>query len=269
LPSILKRFIRPEASPYQFPPAEELVTETTPEVPPKNSNELSSTKTPPPPISSQTPIDYAKLQAEAILENAKQQAQDILERAKVDATTKLEELRAEAQAEGFQTGYSEGVAHALTEAQAQRAAQAVELGSHIKNFLELANQAHNKLLEQSQDELRDLAISIAEKIVRVSLKSSGEVIARMIQGSTEKMKRKEWVHIYVADCDTKTLAQASPHLVSSLAYLSDHVKILPISDDESGTCIIEMPDEIIDASVSTQLSNIKELLMEPKEKSSS
>ena len=33
-----------------------------------------------------------------------------------------------------------------------------------------------------------------------------------------------------------------------------------MADDESGTCIIEMPDEIIDASVSTQLDNIKDIL---------
>ena len=35
------------------------------------------------------------------------------------------------------------------------------------------------------------------------------------------------------------------------------VVAVPVADDESGTCIIEMPDEIIDASASTQLSNIR------------
>ena len=33
-------------------------------------------------------------------------------------------------------------------------------------------------------------------------------------------------------------------------------------EDESGTCILEMPDEIIDASVSTQLQNIRDLVGE-------
>ena len=35
-----------------------------------------------------------------------------------------------------------------------------------------------------------------------------------------------------------------------------------LSDDEAGTCIIEMPDEIIDASASTQLKNIRDLIHE-------
>ena len=33
-----------------------------------------------------------------------------------------------------------------------------------------------------------------------------------------------------------------------------------MADDEAGTCIIEMPDEIIDASAATQLNNIRTML---------
>ena len=35
-----------------------------------------------------------------------------------------------------------------------------------------------------------------------------------------------------------------------------------MSDDESGTCIIEMPDEIVDASAATQLDNLRTILMD-------
>ena len=66
----------------------------------------------------------------------------------------------------------------------------------------------------------------------------------------------------MAGCEARTLAQITPELMSSLASVSDHVKIIPMNDDEPGTCIIEMPDEIIDASASTQLANIRELLSE-------
>ena len=52
----------------------------------------------------------------------------------------------------------------------------------------------------------------------------------------------------------------SPELTAMLAGLSDHIKIIPMADDESGTCIIEMPDEIIDASASTQLNNLRDIL---------
>ena len=88
------------------------------------------------------------------------------------------------------------------------------------------------------------------------------VIAKMIQGATEKLKRREWVRIYIAGCDAQGIAQVTPSLTLSLAALSDHIKLIPMSDEESGTCIIETPDTIIDAGAATQLSNIRSLLSE-------
>ena len=45
-----------------------------------------------------------------------------------------------------------------------------------------------------------------------------------------------------------------------MAFLSENLKIFPFSDEVLGACIIEMPDEIIDASASTQLNNIRDVL---------
>jgi len=52
----------------------------------------------------------------------------------------------------------------------------------------------------------------------------------------------------------------SPQLVTALASISEQVRIIPMADDETGTCIIEMPDEIIDASAATQINNIRSML---------
>ena len=79
---------------------------------------------------------------------------------------------------------------------------------------------------------------------------------------TDKRKRREWVHIYIAECDAKRLSQLPASLSATLSGLSDRVRIIPMGDDESGTCIIETPDEIIDASAATQLNNIRSILMD-------
>jgi flagellar assembly protein FliH len=117
-------------------------------------------------------------------------------------------------------------------------------------------------MDDQVDELRDLALSVAEKVVCISLKSSSEVIARMIQTAIDKKKHKEWVRIYVSECDAKKMTQIPQSLTSALASLSDRVRIIPVADDEPGTCIIEMPDEIIDASASTQLNNLRGMLLD-------
>lgn len=263
MPNILKKFMKPQAELYRFPTAaelaEELPTEDTEEI---GTAGLEEKREESRPSSARTPVDYARLQAEAILEDARRQAEELKAQALEAAEQDLESLREDARREGYQKGYAQGLESAASEVESRREAEATALGAEVKRFLERASLARENMINETRDELRDLAIAVAEKVVRISLKSSGEIIGRMIQGATEKLKRKEWVHIYIAACDTKEMASVTPGLTLALSALSDHVRIVPMADDESGTCIIEMPDEIIDASASVQLSNIRSLLSE-------
>lgn len=222
--------------------------------------EPRASEAPKPLVDPRTPIDYAKLQAEAILADAEAEAQEIRERAQAAIAEELEALRHAAREEGYTQGFAEGMAGAMLEAKVQREEQAVEQAKTVQRFLEGATEARERLLEETVDELKDLTIAIAEKIIRVSLKSSSDIIVRMIQTATEKRKRREWVHIYIAGCDYKGMANVVPELTLSLGHLSDRVRILPLADEEAGTCIVEFPDEIIDASVSTQLSGIRDIV---------
>lgn len=255
--SILKHFIKDSAQLYTFPDAVELqMEEPKPQTEEPKQAEQQDTTGPDP----RTPIDFAKLEAELILKDAEKRADEILEQAREAAKQEAEEIFQQARQRGEEAGYTDGLSRAAREGEEQLAAQAAQLAGEVQRFLERASSSLDELMDQSVHDLRDLAIAIAEKVVRVSLKSSGEVIGRMIRSAIDKRKRREWVQIYIADCDAKRMTQVPAQLSAALAALSSRVRIIPMADDESGTCIIEMPDEIIDASASTQLSNIKNLL---------
>lgn len=280
--NILKGFLSPKAEDYVFPAAENLmmedfsleeelpsdlddlslsVEEDGLDLPPEEEDPLQPA--PSSPEKKETdggPIQYAQLQAELILRQAQEEADALLEQAREQARRECDDIRAGARDEGYRDGYAQGIAKAMDDAARDREEMAARMEKDVKQFLEKASLAREEMLAQTQHELLDLCIAVAEKIVRVSLRSSSEVIIRMIQAATERMKRQEWVHIYISGCDTKGLAQISPALTSSLASLSQHVKVVPMGDDEGGTCIIETPEEIIDASVSTQLSNIRDVM---------
>lgn len=265
MPNIFKHLTRGKAQPYVFPDASELKVEEPkapagkPEEEPGEPEEQPEEKPSPDPSD---PISFAQVQADKILEDAKAQAQQLLEKAKADAQEELEKLRQEAGEEGYQAGYQHGLDQAMKEGALEKEKQAVQLEGEVKDFLEKAGARLDRQMDENVDELRDLAIAIAEKVVCVSLKSSSEVISRMVQAALDKRKRRDWVHIYIAECDAKRMAQVPASLTAALSAISDRVRIIPISDDESGTCVIEMPDEIVDASASTQLNNIKNLLMD-------
>lgn len=272
--NVLKRFIKPKAEPYQFPtdddllepqedtplaasePTEEPTEALEPETPDTAEPEAPSEAKP----NFETVFDYANIQTEAILADARRQAEQIKTSARISVEQELDVLREQARQEGYRDGFSKGMSDAAEQGKKEREQQAQAQEERLAAFLEKASQQQDDLLERSKDDMRDLAIAVAEKIVRVSLRSSGAVIAKMIQGATEKLKRREWVHIYVAGCDAPGLAKVTARLTPALSALSDHIRIVPLTDEEAGTCIVEMPDTIIDASVSTQLSNIKTLL---------
>lgn len=214
----------------------------------------------------QKEIDFARIQARRIMEQAEKDAAQLLEDARQKAEEELAALRADAVAqgrdEGYREGYGEGLQKAKMEGEAQRLSQMEAEVEEVRRFLQQATAAREDMLRSTQQELIDLCLAVAEKVIHVSLKSSTGVIARMIQVATEKLRRREWVHIYVGGYTGKELSSITPELKLSLSGLSEHIKIVPMPEDEVGTLIIEMPDEIIDASASTQVENMRGLLKE-------
>ncbi len=273
MPNIFKAFSRTKAELYQLPDVDELVMEEAPEAEeetlPETEEDFAPIGEEEPPeqapepeeeTEEETPISYAQVQADLIMADARREAEQLLEQARQDAAKEADAVFAQAKESGYQEGYVQGMAQAMTEANQQREKQAAVLEEEVHRFLEKAGALLDNQMDQSVADLRDLALAVAEKVVCVSLKSSADVISRMIQTAIDKRKRKEWVHIYIAECDAKRLTQMPATLSASLTALSDRVRIIPMAEDESGTCIIEMPDEIVDASAATQLGNLRTIL---------
>ncbi len=268
MPNIFKSFLRPSVSNYVFPDAESIPVDEDP------APEEAADPSPSPEEEGAAPhreegeqeqgapaiLEYARIQADEILKDARRQADQLLEQEREKIRQQAEEARAQARDEGYRQGYAEGLQQARVEGSAQLERQLRQDADRLRGVLEKVSAAREDMLEQTREELCELALAAAEKIIHISLRTSREVVVRMIQVATEKLRRREWVHIYVGGCEARELAQLAPELTRTLAGLSDHIKLIPMADDELGTLIIEMPDEIIDASASTQMNNIRDVL---------
>ena len=206
------------------------------------------------------PFAFAKVQAEALMRDARREVEEYREKALREIDRELDAQRQAARAEGYDRGYAAGMADAMTEAKVERERLAAEQVKSVELFLEAAARQRDKLLDDTREELKELALTVAEKVIRVSLQNSGDILQRMVDAATDTHRRCEWAHIYVADCDVRGQANTVPELTAALRHISDRVRVIPMADDESGTCIVELPDVIYDASVSTQLGNIREVL---------
>jgi len=258
---------KPTVEAYQFQEAEELVIEPEPELSPEDDEPETPLEDDPEAVEQlrdTDPLSYAQIQSDLIIKDAERRAEEILRQAEESVAQSLKMIREEVEKVGYEDGYRIGLQRGEEEARKEieraREELADKVNSDIEAFIQKADLALEKQLEDNLDDLRDLALAVAEKVVCVSLKSSSDVICRMIQTAVDKRKRREWAHIYIAECDARRLTSIPASLTTALSELSDRVRIIPMADDEAGTCIIESPDEIIDASASTQLQNIRELL---------
>ncbi len=63
-----------------------------------------------------------------------------------------------------------------------------------------------------------------------------------------------------SDYDYDMMMAADAGVIDELSHLSDNIKFIVMDKEDRGSCIIEMPEEIVDVSVNTQIENIKDIL---------
>ena len=199
-------------------------------------------------------IDPAAIQA--MLEEAEAKARTLVN----DARAQAEYLRRKAYEEGHEEGRKDGIREAYDEQRRILDEEIQELQSNITEVLNSVSIEKEKLLEQYVDDLKKISLTIAEKIVQTSLQSSSDIVKRMIIAATDKITKKQWAKIYITKCGAGVSMEVDTEFLEALSRLSDNIKIVTMDNGEEGTCIIELPDEIIDASVGTQLENIKDIL---------
>lgn len=193
---------------------------------------------------------------EEILEEARSQARQIIS----DARSQAEFLRDQGYQEGQEKGREDGFREAYDEQRRLLDAEIQELKNRISEVIRSVSVEKEKLLEQYVDDLKRISLTVAEKVIQTSLQSSGDIVKRMILAATDKITKKQWAKIYITKCDTAVSMDVDTEFLDKLSKLSENIKIVTMDNGEEGTCIIELPDEIIDASVGTQLENIKDIL---------
>ena len=199
-------------------------------------------------------------QTDEMLRKSVRHAKEILDEARQQAEKLRQEAVEEGRKEGYENGREEGRRQAYEEHETAFRRELDSFKNEIASYVEQMDSAREKVLEDHLEDLKDISLAVAEKIMRVSLKNSSEVIKRMILEATDKLKRTAWVKIYVGREEAGMELRGDRELLTELAKISDNVKIVMMEEAEEGTCIIEMPNEIIDASIATQIENVKDIL---------
>ena len=142
--------------------------------------------------------------------------------------------------------------------------EAAEFRESLLADLESFRKTQDAILDRYLDDLTTLALDVAEKVVTVSLRSSKDVVASMIVNAAESCRNKEWAKVYISNDDKAIAVNLEKELIDALSQISKNVKVVIMDEEPTGTCIIETPDQRIDASADVQMENIRKLIEENK-----
>lgn len=205
-------------------------------------------------------LETKRVEAKELLDTAVSEATLIRQTAEYAADKIKKDAYVEAKAQGHMEGYEEGMKEAQKTIAAAIEKEIFGLKSEVSGIISSVSETKVAIVNNFIDDLRDLAISTAEKVVKVSLESSGEVIKGMILSAVEELQKTKWLKIYISRYDFELLKETDYDLLDALASVSEDVKIVVMEEEPVGTAIVETPQEVIDLSVGSQLNNIKEIV---------
>lgn len=201
----------------------------------------------------QSPVKYANEEVQKLLEETRQECERL-----------KEEARQQGFEEGYASGYDTGLKESKEEFEVRYKEEITEMRTQVKEAILSIDKEKEEMLELYLDDLKNVSVSVAEKVIQVSLKTSDEIIKRMVIAATEKLKKRAWAKIYIGNSKESINIQGDAAFMKELSRLSDNVKVIVMAEEDAGTCIVELPDEIMDISVTTQLENIKDILNNAK-----
>jgi flagellar assembly protein FliH len=202
----------------------------------------------------------AEDEAEKIIAEAREKATELEARAKASYDGQKREARDQGFAQGREEGYNTG------KAEAERLVQRTQV------VLERAQDKRVEILAETEQQIIDLVLLIARKVIKVISESQRQVILSNVVQALKKVKGRGAVIIRVNMADLKLTTEHIKDFIR-LAEGAASVQVQEDSTVDQGGCIIDTDFGEIDARISSQLAELETKILEmspittkPKEK---
>lgn len=201
-------------------------------------------------------LEGPRREAEAILQKAREEAATITNKAAIQAqldhdhmveqtAAEMEQIKKQAYEEAYQKGMVEG-------ARDQAAALKGCMEQLVEGVAHLEGEQAGFMAEYEYN-LKWLAWEIASKVLGRKLEEDETELCSLVKMAVASVKNAAWITVEVSDKMSGLIEQ----LTKEFRRLGDdRVEVRGISAPDD-TCIIDTPDGLIDASVYSQLENLR------------
>jgi flagellar assembly protein FliH len=205
------------------------------------------------------------LEAKSILRRAQQQAQQIVSEATKQAGEIREQARAEGHEQGMVAGREEGAELGRQDAAKQFDQQIARTGRMLGESIEQLEQRRGRMLAEARRDLVQLAMLVAEKVVRRHLSADPDAVIRAVEAAVELAGQASRLIIRVNPQDLQTAQEFAPQLADRLSG-GHEVQVTGDEQIEAGGARIAAWHETaqgseIDARIQTQIDRIASELL--------
>lgn len=191
-------------------------------------------------------------QAEAARQEREELSRRILKKAGDEAAQitraaqeKAEALRAAAQKEGYR------------DARAEKAQAIAERIEQVDRTLAQMARRQEAFFADYAKQLESLAVSVAEKILADTVEADPKRMAKLVMQAISSVKTEDWVTVEVSEQLPELVEYLRREYAETLSRRQ--IEFSP-EDLPKDACIIQTAAGITDASIATQLGNLRELI---------
>lgn len=178
-----------------------------------------------------------RAECERLVREAQLQSEAIRKDAVLDAAR----LKQQAQAEGY--------AAALQEEREEIKGCIAQVGT----LMDQLQQSLDEFLEHYRQDVGRLALEIAEKVLDHRLQEDDLVLEDLVRRAVSTIKKADWIKVEVSNQLPGLIERLRENLDRADGRIDVEGKAAP-----RGHCVVQTPDGIVDASVSTQLGNLRD-----------
>jgi flagellar assembly protein FliH len=206
----------------------------------------------------------AQVQAQAIIDKAEKNAclieaaaQEQINQMWDETKKKLETMALEAKQEGFTEGFANGKQEAVSQIQQEYQGKLEQ----VQHLLHQAYEQKEVIISEAEPFLLELSFAIASQILKQELACYPGKFVELIKQNILRFKEKEFITVCVHPDDFDFIHSQRAHLVAVVNGETE-IKIIPDHSVTPKGCIIRTAYGSVDASIDTQIEEIKKVILE-------
>jgi len=172
------------------------------------------------------------------------------------ANINIETIRKEAYAQGKQDALEE-----IEQERQQLFANLKNAAATLQEACDEIDQLRTRLFEQGREDIINLVITLARKIIGREITTDRQAIARNVQTAFDLAIKNDQYDIWLHPDDLKVVEEMIPELISSVQQLK-HITLKTDPDITPGGCRLDSDICTVDASIEAQLDTVGEFLAE-------